>query len=150
MTKTFVMLLTGTIVWIGAALPAVASEPRQLAITLDDMLRIHPDRISAKSGETVDFVVNNAGKLQHEFVIGEAKEVDEHAKEMQSMGGMSMNNMPANKAMQKKEKGVELVDVAPGKTAHLIYHFKTPGTLSFACLYPGHREAGMKGVIKVQ
>lgn len=155
MKKTFAILLAGIIVWIGVTLPASASDSRQVKITLDDMLRIHPDRISAKSGETVDFVVHNAGKLKHEYVIGEAKELDEHEKEMQNMKGMPMegmpmNNMSANNSTREKDKGVELVDVAPGKTAHLIYHFKKPGTLSFACLYPGHREAGMKGVIKVE
>ncbi|MGC2459150.1 MAG: cupredoxin domain-containing protein [Gallionellaceae bacterium] len=155
MKKIFAMLLTGMVVWMAATLPALAGESRQITVTLDDMLKIHPDRITAKAGETVDFVVHNAGKVKHEFVVGAAKELDEHAKEMMnmngtSMDGMSMSNMPANSSMQKKEEGVELVDVEPGKTEHLLYHFKKPGVLSFACLYPGHREGGMKGVIQVK
>lgn len=150
MKKISVMLLAGIMAWMGATLPALAGEPRKVTITLDDKLRIYPDSITAKSGETVDFVVRNAGKLRHEFVIGEARELDEHAEEMQNMGVMSMNDMPASNSMPEKGKGVERVDVEPGKTARLRYHFKKPGVLSFACLYPGHREAGMKGVINVK
>ncbi len=145
------MKKTRAVLWMlilaGAALPhgAQAEEARQIAITLNDTLRIQPERIQAKAGETVDFVVHNAGKLRHEFVIGEPREVDEHAKAMQSMGGMSMEGKE-----QKKEPGLGRVDVAPGKTEHLRYRFARAGTLAYACLYPGHREAGMKGVAVVR
>ncbi len=148
MTKTIAILLAGITVWMGAALPASAGEAKQMQITLDDMFRVHPDRITAKAGESIDFVVHNTGKLPHEFVIGEAKELDEHAMEMRNMSGMSMDSKPASKS--KQEEGVAVVDVKPGKTGHLLYHFKKPGTLSLACLYPGHREAGMKGTIDVK
>lgn len=150
MKKTFATLLMGVIVWISAIPPTLASDSRQIQITMDDMFRIHPDRIMVKAGETVDFVVHNTGKLPHEFVIGEAKELDEHAMEMRNMDGMSMNNKSANNSMREKEEGVGVVDVKPGKTGHLLYHFKKPGTLSVACLYPGHREAGMNGAITVK
>ena len=150
MKKTFAILLAVLLAGMGATLSAWAGEPRKIAITLDDMLRIHPDHITAKAGETVDFVVHNQRQVPHEFVIGNAKELDEHALEMQNMSGMDMASMPASKSKSKQEKGVELVDVEPGKTGHLIYHFKKAGTLSFACLYPGHREAGMKGTITVK
>lgn len=151
MTKTIAIFLTGIMAWMGATLPASASEAKQMQITLDDMFRVHPDRITAKAGETIDFVVHNTGKLPHEFVIGEAKELDEHAMEMRNMSGMSMDSKPAKKTKQEEqEEGVAVVDVKPGKTGHLLYHFKKPGTLSFSCLYPGHREAGMKGTIDVK
>lgn len=145
MKKTFTILLVGTIVWIGATPLASAGESRQIQITMDDMFRIHPDRIMVKAGETVDFVVRNEGKLQHEFVIGDEKELDEHAMEMSNMKGMS-----SAKSTQKNGEEVASVDVKPGKTAHLAYHFKKPGVLAFACLYPGHRESGMKGIVNVK
>jgi uncharacterized cupredoxin-like copper-binding protein len=33
----------------------------------------------------------------------------------------------------------------PGKTTELLWHFNKAGTYEFACLIPGHREAGMHG-----
>lgn len=160
MKKTSALLLVGIIAWMGTTLPAWAGKPRQIAITLNDSLRIQPDRIDAKVGETVEFVVHNAGKLPHEFVIGDAKAVDEHAKEMRGMGGMSMDDMSKNDMQmdnksssgsgQGSEEELGRVDVKPGQTARLLYKFKKPGNLAYACLYPGHREAGMKGTAKVK
>jgi uncharacterized cupredoxin-like copper-binding protein len=150
MKKTFITLLVGTIAWIGATPPASASDSGQIQITMDDTFRVNPNRIMAKAGETVDFVVHNEGRLRHEFVIGDERELDEHAMEMRNMNGMSMPNMSSASSMRKNGEGVESVDVGPGETAHLVYHFTYPGELAFACLYPGHREAGMKGVINVK
>jgi uncharacterized cupredoxin-like copper-binding protein len=160
MKKAHALLLAGIMAWMGAALPAWAGKPRQIAITLEDTLRIRPDHIAAKAGETVDFVVHNAGKLRHEFVIGDATEVEEHARKMRETGGMSMddmamgetqvNDMSASGAMRGNEKKLEQVDVMPGKTVHLLYRFKKPGELAYACLYPGHREGGMKGIVTVK
>jgi uncharacterized cupredoxin-like copper-binding protein len=157
MKKTSALLSVALIACMSAALPASAGEPRQIAITLSDSLRIQPDRIEARAGETVEFVVHNTGKLRHEFVIGEPKEVDEHAREMQRMGGMAMegkSDMKKGKSSSAPGQGSEeelgRVDVKPGQTARLVYKFKKPGTLAYACLYPGHREAGMRGTASVK
>jgi len=42
-----------------------------------------------------------------------------------------------------------MVKVAPGGTDTLIWKFTQAGTVEFACLIPGHYEAGMKGSIRV-
>ena len=52
---------------------------RTIAISMSDGMRFTPDRIEVRQGETVKFVVRNAGKAMHEFVIGTKKENDEHA-----------------------------------------------------------------------
>ncbi len=160
MKKTCALLLAGLIAWMGATLPAWAAKPRQIAITLNDTLRIQPDHIEARAAETVEFVVHNAGKLRHEFVIGAPSEVDEHAREMQEMGGMNMDDMSMSGmhmgnargagAAHRDEEALGRVDVKPGQTAHLVYKFTRPGSLAYACLYPGHREAGMKGTAEVK
>lgn len=41
------------------------------------------------------------------------------------------------------------VTVDPGKSADMIWQFTKAGTFEFACLQPGHWEAGMKGKLKV-
>ncbi len=38
---------------------------------------------------------------------------------------------------------------APGKQGEIVWQFTRPGVVNFACLMPGHYEAGMKGLIKV-
>jgi uncharacterized cupredoxin-like copper-binding protein len=42
-----------------------------------------------------------------------------------------------------------MVTVAAGKTGALVWMFDQPGTVDFACLVPGHMEAGMIGKVKV-
>jgi uncharacterized cupredoxin-like copper-binding protein len=41
------------------------------------------------------------------------------------------------------------VTVEPGKTGTLIWQFTRAGKFDFACLVPGHFEAGMIGRIEV-
>jgi uncharacterized cupredoxin-like copper-binding protein len=38
----------------------------------------------------------------------------------------------------------------PGSTGALVWQFIAPGTVDFACLEPGHFEAGMIGHITVK
>ena len=42
-----------------------------------------------------------------------------------------------------------MAHVPAGKTAEIIWTFNRPGDFDFACLIPGHYQAGMKGTINV-
>jgi len=42
------------------------------------------------------------------------------------------------------------LSVDPGKTGTLVWQFTRAGTFDFACLQPGHFEAGMRGKIAVK
>ena len=42
-----------------------------------------------------------------------------------------------------------MVTVAPGKTGEIIWQFTSTGKVDFACLQPGHYDAGMKGLVNV-
>jgi uncharacterized cupredoxin-like copper-binding protein len=101
-----------------------------------DTMRFTPDKIQVKAGETVRFVIKNDGHLMHEFVLGTRKELDDHA------------------ALMKKFPNMEhdepyMVHVAPGKTGEVVWTFNRPGVFEFACLIPGHYEAGMTGKVTV-
>ncbi|MFZ9322507.1 MAG: plastocyanin/azurin family copper-binding protein, partial [Hylemonella sp.] len=37
----------------------------------------------------------------------------------------------------------------PGKRGAIIWQFTRAGTVQFACLMPGHFEAGMQGAVQV-
>ncbi|HET8626836.1 MAG TPA: heavy metal translocating P-type ATPase [Thermomicrobiales bacterium] len=117
---------------------AAARADRTIAVAADDRLRFTPAAITVWAGETVAFRVTNTGKAEHEFVIGDAAVQQEHEREM-AEGGMAGMNDDATYA----------VDVPPGRTATLVYTFKTPGTLLYGCHVPGHYAAGMVGTITV-
>ena len=104
---------------------------RTIRITMDDNMRFTPDTIDVKQGDVVKFVVGNGGKLMHEMVIGTRAELDQHA------------------AMMAKHPGMEhdepyMAHVSPGKKENLVWNFNRAGEFDFACLVPGHYEAGMR------
>lgn len=37
----------------------------------------------------------------------------------------------------------------PGQSGEIVWQFTQAGTVDFACLQPGHFEAGMKGAVAV-
>ena len=110
---------------------------RTVEIVADDNMRYAPDRINVKEGETIRFVVKNTGKLKHEMVLGTRKELMEHAALMQKFP--EMEHADAN-----------MLSLLPGKTGEIVWQFTHSGTVDFACLQPGHMEAGMIGKVAVK
>ncbi|MCA2934237.1 MAG: cupredoxin family protein [Microcystis sp. M015S1] len=110
---------------------------RTVVVTMTDDMRFKPDRLEIKQGETVRFVVKNAGKMMHEMVIGTRKELDKHAVLM-----MKFPNMEHDEPY--------MAHVDAGKQADIIWHFNRPGEFEFACLIAGHYQAGMRGKIVVK
>lgn len=109
---------------------------RTVRITMTDNMRFAPDRIEVREGETLRLIVVNRGKLLHELVIGTRAELESHA------------------ALMKKHPGMEhdepyMAHVDAGRTGELVWTFNRAGEFEFACLIPGHFEAGMIGRITV-
>lgn len=109
---------------------------RTIRIDMTDNMRFTPDTIAVTLGETIRFEVVNAGKVMHEMVIGTQKELDAHA------------------AMMLKHPNMEhdepyMAHVAPGSSERLVWQFNRVGAFHFACLIPGHYQAGMTGRITV-
>lgn len=109
---------------------------RTVNIDMTDSMRFTPDNIAVKQGETIRFVVKNSGQIQHELVLGTPKELREHS--------LLMIKMP-----RMEHADASQVAVAPGKTGELIWRFTKAGKVEFACLQPGHYDAGMKGLVAV-
>lgn len=114
-----------------------AKVSRTIEVAMDDNMRFTPDRIRVKAGETVRFFVRNGGKLQHEFVLGTMAELKEHAAMMR-------------KQPEMKHAEPNMASLGPGKLGGIVWQFDKPGTVDFACLIPGHLEAGMAGKIEVE
>jgi uncharacterized cupredoxin-like copper-binding protein len=117
--------------------PGEASQvSRTLELSMSDSMRFSPSNITVKAGETIKFVLNNVGKLKHEFVLGTDKELKEHYQQMLKFPEMEHDEP-------------NMVTVAPGKTGVVIWNFTKAGKVDFACLLPGHYGAGMKGSVAV-
>lgn len=95
-----------------------------------------PAELTISHGETVRFVVTNRGVLDHEMVIDTVEANLEH-----------MQVMMMNPDMRHEDPNA--VSLAPGESGELIWTFSQPGTFQFACLIPGHMEAGMHGPLNV-
>jgi uncharacterized cupredoxin-like copper-binding protein len=110
---------------------------RAIPVVMSDDMKFTPAKINVKRGETIRFVVKNAGQIKHEMIVGSMAELKEHAEMMRKMPGM-------------EHAGPNQVTLDPGKSGELIWQFTKAGTFDFACLQPGHFEAGMMGKISVK
>jgi uncharacterized cupredoxin-like copper-binding protein len=109
---------------------------RTVRVDMADTMRFTPAALTVRQGDTVRFVIGNSGKVMHEMVIGTDKELAEHAELMKKHPGM-------------EHEEPYMAHVAPGKRGEIVWQFTQPGDFKFACLLPGHFEAGMVGAIKV-
>lgn len=114
--------------------PATA---RVVEVSVDDGMRFTPSEIAVRRGETIRFVVLNGGALRHEMVLGRLADLKAHAETMQRFPDM-------------KHDEPNMVSVAPGEKAEFLWQFSRAGTVDFACLVPGHYEAGMRGWLMVK
>jgi uncharacterized cupredoxin-like copper-binding protein len=109
---------------------------RTIQIGMTDAMRFTPDQLEVRQGETIRFVHTNSGQVMHEFVLGTKPELDAHAALMKKFPGM-------------EHEEPYMAHVAPGQRGEIIWRFNRAGEFHFACLLPGHYEAGMVGRIKV-
>jgi uncharacterized cupredoxin-like copper-binding protein len=109
---------------------------RTIEVSMTDNMRFTPSRIEVLEGETVRFVIRNRGQVMHEMVIGTADALKNHAALMQKFPKMEHDEP-------------HMAHVASSKKGELVWKFNRRGDFSFACLIPGHYEAGMTGTITV-
>ena len=114
----------------------VTATTRTVAVDMSDKMRFTPSSFNAKQGETIRFVIKNSGNLKHEFILGTEKELKEHYELMKK-----------NPEMEHSEPN--MITLAGGKTGEIIWQFTKSGKIDFACLQPGHYDAGMKGKVMV-
>ena len=119
----------------------IAGEPRKagrtMKISMRDTMRYSPATLTIRQGETVRFIVRNDGKTLHEMVLGTEDELAKHAELMRKFPDMEHDEP-------------HMVHVKPGHTEYMVWTFNRPGEFRFACLVPGHYEAGMVGKVIVK
>lgn len=112
------------------------SVDRQIRVSMSDAMRFAPEEITVKLNETVRFVVDNDGKVLHEFVLGTPDEIQKHADLMKKFPNMAHDEP-------------YMTHVDPAKQGEVVWTFNRVGEFEYACLLPGHFEAGMRGRIVV-
>ncbi len=113
-----------------------AKVTRTVEVDMTDAMRFNPANVRARQGETIRFVLKNSGQVKHEFVLGTPTELKEHYTQMMKFPEM-------------EHEDPKMVTLAPGATGEVIWRFTKAGKVDFACLQPGHYDAGMKGVVTV-
>ena len=128
-----------------------AKVTRTIEVTMTDN-SYEPEEIAVGAGETVRFVIRNAGELVHEFNIGTRKRHLAHRGEMTmmiEMGVLEADRINHHKmghgsgAMKHDDPNAVLLE--PGETGEIVWAFPGEAKLQFACNVPGHYEDGMVG-----
>lgn len=122
----------------------VPGDPKKPARTVevkmsegDGTMKFTPDHLDVKKDEQVRFVIENNGSLKHEFTLASVQDNDKHAEMMRKFPDMEHDDPNAK-------------TVDPGKSVEMLWRFTKSGRFEFACLIPGHREAGMHGFVSVK
>jgi uncharacterized cupredoxin-like copper-binding protein len=110
---------------------------RTIRVSMNDKMRFEPGNLTVLKGETIRFVVANKGAVLHEMVLGTAQALKEHAELMKKHPGME-HDEPS------------MAHVKPGAAGEIVWQFTQTGEFQFACLIPGHFEAGMVGRVVVK
>jgi uncharacterized cupredoxin-like copper-binding protein len=100
-------------------------------------MTFEPSRIEVHKGEQIRFVLFNDGSVNHEFVLATMEENRKHAALMKKFPNMEHDDPNAKR-------------VSPLNQSEILWSFAKTGEFEFACLIPGHYEAGMHGIVIVK
>ena len=103
----------------------------------EKVMRFEPSSITVRKGEQVRFLLENGGTESHEFMLATVAENRKHAELMKKFPEMEHDD-PNAKRLAVLQHG------------ELLWKFTKAGEFEFACLIPGHYEAGMHGKITVK
>lgn len=105
--------------------------------TDDGEMLFEPRQLAFAAGETVRLVISNNGEQEHEFVLDTAADNQKHKETMERFPEME----------HADENAIRL---DPGASGEILWKFENEGEFEFACLIPGHYEAGMHGPLSVE
>ena len=103
----------------------------------DGRMSYTPEKIEVRRGEQIRFVIRNEGELAHEFLLDSFEGNAKHKIQMEK-----------NPTMEHDEPNGTRLETK--KTGEILWVFDKVGTFEFACLIPGHYEAGMHGKVVVK
>ena len=98
---------------------------------------VRPEHHRRCKGEQIRFVLENAGGDDHEFVLATVAENRKHGELMKKFPDMEHDDPNAKR-------------IAHAASGEIVWKFTKAGEFEYACLIPGHYEAGMHGKIVVK
>jgi uncharacterized cupredoxin-like copper-binding protein len=96
-----------------------------------------PSVVEVRLGEQIRFEIFNEGSWNHEFVLATEAANRKHAELMKKFPDMEHADPNA-------------LRLSPFAGGAILWKFTKRGTFEFACLIPGHLEAGMHGSVIVK
>jgi uncharacterized cupredoxin-like copper-binding protein len=103
----------------------------------EKVMRYEPAVITVRKGEQVRFLLENGGTESHEFMLATVADNRKHAELMKKFPDMEHTEPNATR-------------LAVSQHGELLWKFTKAGEFEYACLIPGHYEAGMHGKITVK
>ena len=100
-------------------------------------MSFEPAVIEVRQGEQIRFVLQNDGTEDHEFMLASTADNRKHAEVMKKNPDMEHDDPNAKR-------------LSPFNSGELLWRFTKKGEFEFACLIPGHLEAGMHGKVVVK
>jgi uncharacterized cupredoxin-like copper-binding protein len=110
---------------------------RVVKLSMADTMRFTPADVVVTRGETIKFRLRNDGKVLHEMVLGTPQDLKAHAELMRKFPDMEHSE-------------AHMAHVKPSTDGEIVWQFTKAGEFQFACLLPGHFEAGMVGKVTVK
>jgi len=146
MRRAVVLILFGSLVLGitacggGESAPASSADAgaRDVLVTMRD-IAFEPEVIEARRGEMVCLNFQNSGALVHDFSI-----------DSMPMGRMEMTGGTGGDGHGGHGSGAAMHMALPaGEHGMVEFEATAPGEYVFYCNEPGHREAGMHGILRV-
>ena len=121
--------------------------------------RYEPNLFKIKAGETIKFVIENAGDLVHEFNIANKMMHLKHQPEMEKM--VENEILLADSIDKKKMEQMSKIDktmahshnnsilLEPKQKGNIIWKFDNAVNIEIACNVPGHYQAGMIAKVNI-
>lgn len=110
-----------------------------VTVTMRD-LAFAPTSVSMMSGDEVRLRLENDGALVHDFTMDRMPH-----RSLRMMGGMQ-----DGEHMHEQSRYAMHMALEPSSTGSLDFAPTERGEYEFYCTVPGHREAGMRGTIRVE
>ncbi len=122
---------------------ATATVDREFSIEMRD-IAFEPATLTGQAGEVIEMRFQNVGGILHDFTIDEMD-----ADVMEMMGGSGAGvDMHMGDDHDATARAMHLA-LDAGQEGSMRLRVHEPGSYTYYCTVPGHREAGMTGTLTI-
>lgn len=122
---------------------ATATVDREISIEMRD-IAFEPAALTGQAGEVIEMRFENRGGILHDFTIDQ---MDADVMEMMGGSGAGVDmHMGADQGAMARAMHLAL---DAGQEGRMRLRVHEPGTYTYYCTVPGHREAGMLGTLTI-